>query len=131
MTFQHARIKLISVATLAALIAGCSGDEKKPPVDTNLPKINSFTAMPTTVARGGRVTLSWNVEKAESITISATPNGVLVDASTMLVGTVESAPVNENTVFQLVATDAAGKTTDQTVNVTVDANAVQVVSFTA
>ena len=87
--------RLLFAALFAASFSACScGDEA-----TVIPTIISFTATPASVAKGGTVTLAWNVTDATSITITADPGGAL-PASTLATGSVTSGAINDVTAFE-------------------------------
>jgi cysteine-rich repeat protein len=116
---------------MAFTFAACSDDPPDdPPVDSG-PVIKSFAADQTMIARGQSVTVSWNVEKANTITIVATPGGTLVDASTTLVGSMSSGALTADTVFKITATGDGGKTKEQMFTVTIDEAALAILSFVA
>lgn len=121
-----AQFLLTSSAIALLPLYGC-GDSTDP---TDGPTIGSFQASKAAVARGERVNLSWSVQNATKVSITAAPGGTVLEASTELTGSVESAAIDASTTFTLKAENANGSTTKE-VSVTLDANAVAVISFTA
>lgn len=87
-----------------ALLAGCGSEEPAPVIDT-------FTASAASVLAGESVTLTWAVRQATTVSVTATPGGALVDASTMLAGSATSAPLTAPATFTLVARGAGGEVT--------------------
>jgi hypothetical protein len=86
------------------------------------PRIVRFTAAPTQVVSGESSTLVWQVENADTVTISPTVGDV------PLSGTQDVTPTADTT-YTLTATNAAGTTT-ATASVSVTGGA-QITSFTA
>src|SRR5688572_18554266 len=126
----QARFNFAALAGLSlSLFVGCGGDDPDPP-DGDKPTIRSFTVLPGEVATGGTVELKWDVANASSITIVATPGGTIIDAEATLTG-MRNHTVNADTMFKLTATGADGATAEQTRTVTIDAQALSIVSFEA
>ncbi|MBK6685300.1 MAG: DVUA0089 family protein [Deltaproteobacteria bacterium] len=123
-----------------ALVAGlsfaaCGSDEPDPdpkPNPTDTVKVEAFAATPTTVAPGQTTTLTWTVSGSAglSVKIEATPGGELT-TSTMLTGSIMSAPINANTTFKITVTKGTATPATREVTVNVDANAIAVNMFTA
>lgn len=132
-TQARTRSTAIGALSLSLIFAAsaCSGDEPVDPPISSGPSISAFTSSANTVARGGKVTLSWTVTKASSISIVATPGGTLVDADTNLTGTKESNALDVATTFKLTATDADGKTAEKSITVNIDEAALSITSFEA
>ncbi len=121
-----------TVALVPSLLLGVGcGDDPVVDPPKNPAKILSFTADRATVPSGTRVTLSWRVQDATSVTISA-PDGVLVNASAEQMGTVMSAELTRQTTFTINAVGAGGNAMN-TVTVSIEASpdAVQIATFTA
>ena len=92
-----------------SLILSISGCKKKLPTSPDiptevLPTITSFTANPTSIARGGTSVLSWSTTNATSISIN---QGV---GNVSATGTVEVSP-EETTAYTLTATNSDGSKT--------------------
>ncbi len=109
----------------AAGVVGCGGD------DATAPTIVSFTASRAQVGVGDRVDLTWKVEGATTLGVSATPGGVVVDGSTALENTVPSGPITATTKFVLTARDAEGGTASAEVTVSVDGAQLRITRFVA
>lgn len=118
------------VGALALTFAACSDDPPvvQPPSEKPKPTITTFRANPTTVARGATTTLEYAVTNATGVTFSTDAGSFATPAA--LMGTVTTPVINTDTVFTLTATGEGGTTT-QRVTVTIDANAVAIVSFAA
>lgn len=121
-----------TVALVPSLLLGTGcGDDPVPPPVKNPAKILSFTSDRATVPSGTRVTLSWRVQDATSVTIGS-PDGVLVNASAEQMGTVMSAELTRQTTFTITAVGAGGNAMN-TVTVSIEgapADA-QISTFTA
>ena len=87
-----------------------------------VPRIIRFTAAPTQIISGQKSTLVWQVENADTVTISPVPGTV------QLVGTSDVTPA-QTTTYTLTATNKTGSSTSQA-TVTV-IQAAQITSFTA
>ena len=85
------------------------------------PKISRFTATPTTIAKGGRATLSWSVANADRLFIDQGVGTVT--------GTSYSVSPSVTTTYKLTATNSVGLDTE-TVTVTVRGSP-KIISFTA
>lgn len=103
----------------------CSAD-----TTPNAPNIETFSASANRVAPGGTVTVRWKVSAATTVSIVASPGGLLVDNSTNLEGSATSAAIDAETTFTLTA-KGEGLFAEQTLIVGVDATALGVSSFTA
>lgn len=121
------------LAVLGALTfaVSCGGDDPPNNPPATGVRIDSFTATPTAVSAGGKVTLSWRVSGASSamIAISAEPGGAIHSATT-LEGTFETEALTATTRFKLTAT-GGGRSVDREVTVTVEGAGIQIASFTA
>lgn len=84
------------------------------------PTIVVFTASPQMVAAGQTTTLVYTVRDATSISITAMPGGTLLDATTVLSGSLTTPPLDTGTRFVLTAVDAMSRTAMQTTFVGVD-----------
>jgi len=71
-----------------------------------VPKINSFTATPSLIASGGSSTLDWDVERADTVSISPTIGDVA------MIGNTSISPTTTTT-YMLTATGAGGITTGE------------------
>ncbi len=118
------------VGALALTFAACSSDPPvvQPPTDKPKPTITTFRADPTSVARGATTTLHYAVTNATGVTFSTDAGTFASPAG--LMGTVTTPVINTDTVFTLTATGEGGTTT-QRVTVTIDANAIAILSFGA
>jgi cysteine-rich repeat protein len=124
---------LLSLAMSSIVVAtACSGgdDDTTDDVTPNGVKIDSFTASATTVASGATVVLNYKVSNATGVSISASPGGSLLADSTTFENMVTTNAITETTVFTLTAAGTGGPKMS-TVTVMVDANAVEVLTFTA
>src|SRR4030042_3793599 len=90
-----------ATATAQVIVSGA------PSPPAGLPVVNSFTASPSSITAGSSATLSWNVSNATSVAIDP---GVGTFASS---GTTIVYPL-ATTVYALMATNAAGSTTEMT-----------------
>jgi len=90
-----------TTATAQVIVSGA------PSPSVALPVVNSFTASPSSITVGSLATLSWNVSNATSVAIDP---GVGTFASS---GTTIVSPL-ATTVYTLMATNAAGSTTEMT-----------------
>lgn len=130
--FRMTRAMTALASTAVLALAACGGETTppvvNPPVTKPKPTVKVFRAEPTTVARGAKAQLVYEVTDATALTF-ATDAGQFA-TSTMLSGMVETPAITADTTFILSATGAGGTTT-QRVTVTVDASAVSVVSFMA
>ncbi|MBI5488909.1 MAG: lamin tail domain-containing protein [Deltaproteobacteria bacterium] len=95
------------------------------------PVVDSFTALPTTVASGGTSTLTWETSKASSVVITAVPPDTSLPA-TFALDDVTGIAVHptETTTYTLTAAGATATPTTATATVTVGSGA-SVDSFTA
>lgn len=92
---------LFCIILVSVLMTGCDGD---------LPIVNIFSADPSTINPGESSTLSWDVSKADTVTI--TPGGTVASS-----GSTPVSPV-VTTTYTLIATNSAGSVTaTATVNV--------------
>ena len=99
---------LFCIIVVSVLMTGCDGD---------LPIVNIFSADPSTINPGESSTLSWDVSKADTVTI--TPGGTVASS-----GSTPVSPV-VTTTYTLIATNSAGSTTASvTITVTVSSAAV-------
>lgn len=121
----------LAAVTVAFAGVACSGDGGTEPPDETTPRISAFTATPTSVPSGGKVTLAWTADRATTISIAADPGGSVLDSSPMLSGTVESGAITADTTFTLTATGEGGKTATRMVSVTVSVGGVQITKFEA
>lgn len=129
--FRMTRAMTALVSTAVLSLAACGETTPpivNPPVTKPKPTVKVFRAEPTTVARGAKAQLVYEVTDATALTFS-TDAGQFA-TSTMLMGMVETPAITADTTFILSATGAGGTTT-QRVTVTIDASAVSVVSFMA
>jgi hypothetical protein len=102
---------LLSLLLLIFVVFGCT-----PPQTTAPPVINSFEASDRLLAPGGRSTLSWDVENATSLRITADTGQHLGDVTGQ--DSAENVPHTQTTTHTLTATNAAGSVTETvTVNV--------------
>jgi cysteine-rich repeat protein len=129
MTSKRSRF-VLTAAVGIALTAACS-KSNNPMNNGTMPIIDSFSASKTTVPMGATVTLSWTVENATNVSITAAPDNTVVSNGSKLMGTADSAALTHDTTFKLVATSASGKTATQMVMVTVNASMLAIVSFAA
>lgn len=114
------------VPVLFALAASaCGGEDAQPP------KIVSFTASAAQVGLGDRVQLSWKVENAVAVGVTATPGGVLIEGSSAAENTVPSGAITAATRFVLTARGSAGDTVSAEVAVAVDATLLRISRFVA
>ncbi len=109
---------------MAAVLAACGGSSTPRPTPTpsptanpNAPVITSFTSDKTTVSAGETVTLTWAVQRATSLRITAAPGGQVAQSSEAN-GTATSMAITADTTFTLSATNDSGTTT-RTVQVSV------------
>ena len=79
---------------------------------------------------GSRVTLSYQVDDASTVTVRAMPGGTLLDSSTDVSGAVTSEPIMAPTRFSLLATSEGGDA-QASVMVEVDTSSVAIISFSA
>ncbi len=135
-------LALAFVALGASLsLAACGGGDKvnNNPNTNNTTnnagglKIDSFVASAAAVASGGSVDLSWRVSSADavSVTIKRMPGAPVLEGATNSEGMVNSGAITEDTSFTLTVTGGGKTLTSAPVSVTVDASAVQILSFTA
>ncbi|MBI4817459.1 MAG: DVUA0089 family protein [Deltaproteobacteria bacterium] len=110
---------------LAGFLVAC-GDDTPTPKTQAKPSIRAFTASAGSVARGGKVTLSFDVLNAASVHIVADPGGDLNVPEGELVGVVESQPLEATTTFTLTA-EGGGSTATKQLMVSVDAPAQPVI----
>lgn len=124
---------------VTATVTACGGGEKLNNNNTQTNnkagalKVDSFTASAASVAQGGSVNLSWKVSGADSVsvTINRSPGAPVLEGATNLEGMVDSGAITEDTTFTLTVTGGGASITSSPVTVTVDAGAVEIVSFTA
>lgn len=108
--FRGSFLLLFSLSTLLAC-----GEEVVVPEAV---KLTNFAVAPTDTTTGQRVAITWAVENAVSINITA--NGAaLVSNETQQTGSVDSPPLDQDTTFQLVATGESGDTVMASESVTV------------
>lgn len=121
-------------------LAACGGSDKVNNTTNNNSnnkagtlKIDSFVASATSVASGGSVDLSWKVSgvASVSVTIKRMPGAPVLEGATNPEGMVNSGAITEGTSFTLTVTGGGKTLTSAPVAVTVDASAVEIVSFTA
>lgn len=92
---------------MAAVALGACGGGRDRNDRASFPIVVAFQADRTIVPSGGTVSLTYEVQKATTVSIEP---GVL-NASTELSGTVTTAPIDATTAFTLVATNENGETT--------------------
>ncbi len=98
-----AKLTLWVAATLAA--AGCTTVKPEPLPDA--PKIVSFTATPTTLAKPGKVTLAWETQHATKVEIRDGAGAPIAGVDDRASGTLE-VDVAEDALFVLAARNARG-----------------------
>lgn len=86
----------MSIVWLSMLGAACAGEDPSP-------QILTFQASAASVSRGRSVTLSWDVQDADRITVVAEPDEVLVDRSPEIEGRVLTPPITRTQTFTLKA----------------------------
>ncbi len=118
----HPIVRRALAAALLLTLSACGGGDA--------PNITAFSASPMTVVAGGTVTLSWAVDAVDNVKITAMPGGQVVSTNKAS-GTAESAALDADTTFVLVATKG-DKSATRSVVVTITAkNAPTIDSFTA
>lgn len=120
------RVTLLSAVVVSLTSFACSDSG-----GSSDPTVTSFTSSKAAVARGEKVTLSWEVVNAKTVSITATPGGTVLDGSTMLMGSQESGEITERTTFLLTATSEAGKTATAMVEVALEGPRVAIGRFEA
>ncbi|MFO0728341.1 MAG: DVUA0089 family protein [Myxococcota bacterium] len=122
---------LLAVALLSAGALGTACSSSTPPDTKKAAKILSFGASKLAVASGDKVTLSWTTENATSVKIVATPGGNLLDGSSMVNGSIDSAALTAATTFVLTATGEGGDAMSSVMVTINSAGDVMVTTFTA
>jgi hypothetical protein len=102
----------------------CSVTVTVQPPNTGLPRVIRFTAAPRTITAGQTASLVWQVENADSVSISPAVGNV------QLVGTQDVQP-QQTTTYTLTATNANGNTTATATVTVTPATGVQITTFTA
>lgn len=97
----------VFAALVGSTLHGCAGEEDPPGLDA--PRILELDVSSLSVLRGEPVTLSWQVDRADHVTLSATPGGTLLRESAELEGSFTTAGLNESTTFQLLAVGPGGR----------------------
>ena len=93
------------------------------------PQVVSFTAMPTTVESGNPVTLTWDTNRADSVTITAEPADATLPTTFAVDGTATAHPTAATT-YTLTATGTTTAPTTATASVAVGSGAA-IAAFTA
>lgn len=109
--------------SIALLVAGCPQPSKL--VLPNPPVIDRFTAAPTTVMRGGTVTLEWSTADATEVEIIQVGVGEVVGVGGKASGST-SVVVNDQSLFVLNAANSRGVKTTALATVAVEGAAQQI-----
>lgn len=105
---------------LAAILAGCSssgGATTPPPVEKKAARVVRFEASEATVPAGETVTLSWRVEDALEVALTAEPGGPISVGDGLTEGTAESPALTGDTRFVLSARGEDGALVTSTLQV--------------
>lgn len=127
-------MRRLGVVAALLLFAACKTDENNgntTPPAAPAPVILEFVASVQSVLPGETVTLSYRVDNATSVTITAVPGGALIQDGVDLIGTITTAPLDATTRFSIVATGAVDPPAERTVSVTVDTTPVVINGFNA
>ncbi len=108
----------ISVALLGLCLAGCPNDVKLAPLPA-APVILTFTASAGTVAKGAKVTLSWNTTDAPTVELNNVGVGLVTGVDNKPSGTVD-VTIDAQTLFVLSAVNKRGVKTTALVTVGLD-----------
>lgn len=125
-------MKTLSLKTAAVLglvaLSACR-IEKPSTVVPAPPSVDSFTASAGTIARDGKVTLSWKTSNATSVELREASSGALSVPESTLEGSFE-ATITADSLFVLTARGAGG-TDARAVSVSLDGGGVKSVAFEA
>jgi hypothetical protein len=116
-SFLDRRLWIVGLAALS--LAACKSSDAPAPVPVPVPVIASFSATPSTIARGASATLAWSVTGATTLSID---NGIGTVSGTSVVVTPTA-----TTTYTLTATNAAGPATS-TATVTIPATSILLAS---
>lgn len=119
------RLFLITASMVASPLTGCGDDD---PAD--LPLILGFESSRSAISAGEAVVLSWSVENASKVSITAAPGGSVLEGGTELSGSFETGPLEVTTKFTLRAENSEGASTRE-LTVTIDDTTAAILSFTA
>ncbi|MBL8920598.1 MAG: lamin tail domain-containing protein [Myxococcaceae bacterium] len=111
------------------VLTGCPTAPAPDPLP-NPARVVRFTATPTTVARGGLVTLTWETENAVTVELVDLSRGALAGAADKTSGEVQ-VPVTEATVFVISARNARGARASSVASVNVEGVEASSIVFTA
>ena len=115
----------IALSLLASLgLAGCGGTGS---VASDKPRVLRFVASAPSVASGAVVTLQWNIEGADLVSITASPGGTILEPSSNLNGSLLTPPIAASTSYMLHATGPGGSA-DASVIVSLE---LEIVAFAA